>query len=130
VCMDELSGCFFVTDTGNNTIRMISPSGVVTTIAGGSTQGHQNGVDALFDWPQGICFDNNQNLIVADERKHVIRMINTAEFLKSLHPSPSNEMKTRKEEERRREGEKRTKQDKTQQAIVEELSTRVLNAEV
>jgi DNA-binding beta-propeller fold protein YncE len=50
-------GYIFVADTGNHAIRMISPHGNVTTVAGNGQQGFRNGnsVTAQFSYPTGIC---------------------------------------------------------------------------
>ena len=63
------SGNVYVSDGGDATIRKITPAGVVTTVAGssgawGSTDG--TGAAARFEWPSGLTFDSQGNLIVAD----------------------------------------------------------------
>ena len=62
-------GNLFVTDNLNDTIRKITPSAVVTTIAGsagkaGSVDG--TGTNALFDQPVGIAVDRTGNVFVGD----------------------------------------------------------------
>ncbi len=73
------AGNAFVTDYDNNTIRKITPSGVVTTIAGvaGVTGGHDDaiGTNATFSSPEGITIDTAGNLYVADSGNMVIRKI-------------------------------------------------------
>jgi sugar lactone lactonase YvrE len=66
---DPRNGNFYVTDPGDHVIRMITPEGVVTTIAGKiGQQGNQNGVGsaALFEGPWGITMDKNGVLYVSD----------------------------------------------------------------
>lgn len=63
------TGNIFVCDTGNHTIRKITPSGVVTTIAGkagiaGTTLGPLPG---LLNAPKGIVIDGAGNLYVTTE---------------------------------------------------------------
>ena len=72
------SGNTYVADTGNGTIRKISPGGEVTTLAGspfhyGSANGP--GSTARFDNPNGIAVDAAGNLYVADTGNAVIRKI-------------------------------------------------------
>lgn len=72
------AGNLFVADSGNSTIRRISPSGQVTTLAGqpgvcGSADGA--GAQARFCNPQGIVMDRYGNLLVADKGNHTIRLI-------------------------------------------------------
>ncbi|TNE46017.1 MAG: hypothetical protein EP343_24940 [Deltaproteobacteria bacterium] len=67
----------FVADTGNNTIRRISPTGVVTTIAGQTQPGHTNAKGALaqFNIPRDVAFDSKGNLFVTDSNNNKIRKI-------------------------------------------------------
>lgn len=72
----DAGGNSYVTDTGNNTIRKITPAGVTTTIAGvpgqsGSFDG--TGSDARFDQPEGIAVDSQGNVYVADSVNNSIR---------------------------------------------------------
>ncbi len=76
IATDSVSNVY-VSDTGNNTIRKITPAGVVTTFAGmagtsGSTDA--TGVAARFRFPQGIATDSVDNIYVAD-LNHTIRKI-------------------------------------------------------
>ena len=93
-------GYVFVADTGNHAIRMISPFGKVTTIAGNGKAGFQNGdtSTARFTYPTGLCvwrdwswwpfpnpidpdssiyFNGNGTLVlfVADTGNHQIRKV-------------------------------------------------------
>jgi hypothetical protein len=72
------SGNVYVADTSNSIIRMITPAGVVTTIAGaalvtGSTDGP--GGSALFDNPIGVAVDGSGNVYVGDTGNDTIRKI-------------------------------------------------------
>src|SRR4051812_4900507 len=72
------NGNVYIADTGNNTIRKISPSGVVTTLAGlagstGSSDG--SGSAARFDLPQGVAVDAIGNVYVGDSGNDTIRKI-------------------------------------------------------
>jgi sugar lactone lactonase YvrE len=74
----DSAGNVYVADTGNSTIRMISPSGTVTTLAGtagtlGSTDG--TGPAALFFNPFGVSVDSNGIVYVADTNNSTIRVI-------------------------------------------------------
>jgi len=69
IVRDSATGNFYVTDPGDHVVRMITPSGVVTTIAGKiGQQGNQNGTGsaALFEGPSGITMDKNGVLYVSD----------------------------------------------------------------
>ena len=74
----DASGNVFVADSGNQTIRKISPAGVVSTVAG--TAGSSGGSDgpaatALFAFPTGIAFDATGNLVIADPNGGTIRRL-------------------------------------------------------
>ncbi len=74
----DASGNIYVADTSTHKIRIITPAGVVTTLAGtagnaGSADG--TGPAALFSFPRGITADGAGNLYVADTFNHTIRQI-------------------------------------------------------
>jgi sugar lactone lactonase YvrE len=72
----DASGNVYVADYGNNRIRKITTSGVVSTLAG-STAGFVNGTGtaAKFSGPEGVVVDASGNVYVADHRNHCIRKI-------------------------------------------------------
>jgi sugar lactone lactonase YvrE len=77
----DRSGNLYVTDYGNQTIRKLTPAGVVTTIAGGvgiegSTDGP--GSAARFRYPIGLAVDAAGIVYVADTENHTIRRISLA----------------------------------------------------
>lgn len=64
--------------TDNTTVRKITPSGVVTTLAGKpNTVGYTDGpaLDARFSRLGGIATDENKTVYVADSGNHVVRRI-------------------------------------------------------
>ncbi|HZV36947.1 MAG TPA: hypothetical protein VFB72_20390, partial [Verrucomicrobiae bacterium] len=66
----------YVADSLNHTIRKVTPSGVVTTLAGmpgviGSADGTNS--DARFFLPDGIAVDGSGNVYVSDSGNHTIR---------------------------------------------------------
>jgi sugar lactone lactonase YvrE len=68
----------YVTDSGNNTIRKVTLSGQVTTIAGSTGvagSANNTGTNALFSNPLGIAIDAGNNLYVADYGNDLIRKI-------------------------------------------------------
>ena len=74
----DSAGNVYVSDTGNDTIREITPTGSVTTLAGtagvaGMADG--TGAAAEFSGPQGIATDGSGNVYVADSFNNRIREI-------------------------------------------------------
>lgn len=74
----DRAGNVFVADGQNNVIRVISPNGEVTTLAGvadeaGSADGR--GDAARFNWPRALAIDARGRLWVADTFNHAIRLV-------------------------------------------------------
>lgn len=80
VAVDE-AGNVYVADSGNNTIRKITPAGAVSTLAGqagstGSADG--DGAAARFNHPTGVAVYPDGTVFVADTQNHLIRQITPA----------------------------------------------------
>jgi sugar lactone lactonase YvrE len=83
----DASGNLYLTDSGNHTIRKVTPGGVVTTLAGtpgvaGLADG--NGPAAQFNLPTGIAVDGSGNLFVGDMNNYKIRKITPAGAVTTL----------------------------------------------
>jgi sugar lactone lactonase YvrE len=76
VCADATDN-IYVADYGNNRIRKITPTGVVSTFAGTGAFGSTDGLGsaASFNYPNGVCADASGNIYVADTDNHKIRKI-------------------------------------------------------
>ncbi len=70
----------YVTEHAGHRVRVITPSGVVSTLAGDGVAGRVDGVGeaARFDHPTGAALDDQGRLYVADALNHVIRRIETS----------------------------------------------------
>jgi hypothetical protein len=72
------AGNVYVADSGNHAVRMITPAGKTTTLAGLATEAASIdgiGTAARFNSPLGIAVDNAGNVFVGDWADHTIRKI-------------------------------------------------------
>ena len=86
VAVDTL-GYVYVADSGNNTIRKITPDGTVSTLAGAAgVWGSANGTGsaAQFGGPYGVAVDAVGNVYVADQGNNTIRKITAGGVVTTL----------------------------------------------
>ncbi len=72
------AGNLYIADTGNNEIRkIVTSSGLVTTIAGSTTAGSNNGIGtaAKFSGPDGLTCDGNGNLFICDQGSMIRKIV-------------------------------------------------------
>jgi len=78
----DASGNVDISDSGADRIRQVSPAGVITTIAGNGTAGYAGdggpGTSAKLSAVEGIAFDTQGDLYLADQGNNVIRMLQLA----------------------------------------------------
>jgi streptogramin lyase len=89
----DSAGNIYVADTGNNTIRKISPAGEVRTLAGMAGQSGQIdeiGSTARFLAPLGIAADAAGNLYVSEFANNTIRKISPEGSVITLAGSAAN----------------------------------------
>ena len=84
----DSGGNVYVADTYNNTIRKVTPAGVVTTLAGNAlvTPGSVDGTGsaARFRYPQGVAVDSAGTVYVADTVNNTIRKVTTEGVVSTL----------------------------------------------
>jgi type IX secretion system substrate protein/NHL repeat-containing protein len=80
------SGIIYIADRANHSIRKITSSGVVSTLAGSGTFGFADGTGAAaqFNNPWGVAVDDSGTVYVADNSNHCIRKITPAGVVTTL----------------------------------------------
>ncbi len=82
------TGNIYITDRGNNRVRKIDTSGIISTIAGMGELGYSGdtglAVNATFHDPRGITIDNDENLYIADSRNDAIRCISSKGIITTI----------------------------------------------
>ncbi len=73
------AGNLYISDFGNNRIRKVSTTGIITTIAGNGTAGYSgdsgSATAAELNEPEGIAIDSAGNLYFADAGNNVVRKV-------------------------------------------------------
>lgn len=94
----DSAGNVYVADTSNYTVRKVTPTGAVTTLAGsagesGSTDGAGGtarfGSEGMFQGPFGVAADSGGNVYVADTCNNMIRKVTSAGVVTTVAGSPS-----------------------------------------
>ena len=82
------SGYIYIADAGNNRIRKIDLSGIITTIAGNGTPGYSGdgglATMAEINYPSGIAIDSNGNIYIADYYNSCIRMVTKSGIISTI----------------------------------------------
>ena len=74
----DAEGNLYVADWKNNRIRMVTPDGTTSTLAGNGTPGFVDGTvgpqgEAEFNGPDGVALDQSGNLYIADSLNNRVR---------------------------------------------------------
>ena len=72
------SGNLFILERNGNALRVVRPNGKIYTLAGTGKKGNQDGpaLKSTFNGPKHLCFDKKKNIIIADDKNHLIRLYN------------------------------------------------------
>jgi uncharacterized protein (TIGR03437 family) len=89
----DASGNLFIADYGNNRIRMVSPSGIITTVAGSGDAEPGNGgfsgdggpaTSALLNNPASVAVDSTGNLFIADYGNNRVRKVSPSGIISTV----------------------------------------------
>jgi sugar lactone lactonase YvrE len=93
-----VSGNLYIADEGNNRIRAVSSSGIISTIVGNGTAGYtgDNGAAtaAELNGPTGIAFDATGNLYIGDFFNNRIRKVTNVAVTTAIAKATSIEQAT------------------------------------
>jgi sugar lactone lactonase YvrE len=80
------SGNIYVADTWNHVIRKITPSGLVTTLAGNGSIGTSDGaaLSSNFSYPYSLCLDTFGNIYILDLKGDPAIAINCAVVIRKI----------------------------------------------
>jgi len=82
------AGVVYFADYGNNVVRAVNASGIITTLAGTGMGGYSGdggaATAAKLRQPGGIAVDGSGNIYIADTRNNVVRMVNTSGIITTV----------------------------------------------
>ncbi len=89
----DFTGNVFIADAGNNRIRKVNTSGIISTVAGNGIAGFSGDGAAAnagsINTPLGVAFDRIGNLYIADNNNHRVRKVNTVGIISTVAGSGS-----------------------------------------
>ncbi len=84
----DAAGNVYISDNGNNVIRIVSTAGIINTYAGNDTAGYSGDSGpanyASLNNPLGIAVDGTGNLYIADAGNHVVRKVDGAGIISTI----------------------------------------------
>ena len=84
----DTTGNMYIADESNNVIRMVTPAGTTSTIAGSFTAGYSGdggqATAAKLNKPWVVTTDKAGNIYIADSRNNVIRKVNPAGIISTI----------------------------------------------
>lgn len=78
----------YISDSGNNRIRMVDADGVISTVAGSGEPGVAGeggpAVDAQLQAPAGLAFDPSGQLVIVDQGNNLVRKVDGAGVITTI----------------------------------------------
>ncbi|MEO8762339.1 MAG: PKD domain-containing protein, partial [Bacteroidia bacterium] len=88
IIMDAGGNIYFTEWFQNKIIRKVTPSGIISTVAGNGTGGYSGdggqATNAKLADPSGIAFDSHGNLYISDDTNNVIRKVNSSGIITTI----------------------------------------------
>lgn len=79
----DAAGNIYIADTGNNRVRLVTPDGTITTIAGTGDPGYNGASGAALEvalsHPAGLAVDGQGDVWVADTGNNRVRLLTTSQ---------------------------------------------------
>jgi sugar lactone lactonase YvrE len=84
----DANGNLYISDSGNNRIRMVDADGVISTAAGSGEPGPAGdggpAVDAQLQAPAGLAVDPSGQLVIADQGNNLVRIVDGAGVITTI----------------------------------------------
>jgi hypothetical protein len=81
-------GNLYLSDSGNNRVRKVDPTGIITTIAGNGSSGYSGdggpATAASLNGPRGLAFDSAGTLYISDTNNNVVRTVDTGGIIRTI----------------------------------------------
>jgi trimeric autotransporter adhesin len=92
-CSLDPAGDLFIADTGNNTVRKVSPDGNIETVAGTGAAGFSGdggpATSATLNAPTAVLADGNGNLYISDMSNGRIRLVTPDGSIQTIAGGPA-----------------------------------------
>ncbi len=89
----DASGNLYIADTGNNRVRKVNPTGVITTVAGTNVSGFTGdggaATNARLSGVSGVAVDAAGDLFILDSSNHRVRLVDTSGVISTVAGSGS-----------------------------------------
>lgn len=88
IAIDAQTGALIIGDSSNSRVRMISSSGIITTIAGNGTFGYSGdggpATQAALNRPVGVFATASGTIYIADQLNYVVRMVESSGMIHTV----------------------------------------------
>ncbi len=90
----DASGNVYFADAYDNMVRMVSPNGIISTVAGNGTQGYAGdggpATLASLNSPTGVAVDGSGNIFIAEYGNDRVRIVYSSSTPPTIQASPSS----------------------------------------